>query len=108
MPDFSAVRGHYSAIIQGQLIQVFLGKGKANDSDVSTKANSLFKSLACPASLLLLHSPSIPFSRSLLYFPCLVYSSFAEPIFTPLPKGHIQIQSCNWVSPLRPDCLALC
>lgn len=47
-------------------------------------------------------------SHSLLYFSCLVYSSFTEPIFTRLPRGHIQIQSCNWVSPSRPNCLALC
>ena len=57
-----------------------------------------FLILACPPSP----------SPSLLYFPspCLL-QFLTEPIFTPSPTGHIQIQSCNWVSPSRPQCLAL-
>ena len=89
MPDFSApAADHHRAIIRGQLIHSFLGlqQGRANDSDVSTNNYLPFFFNPGVPSFSLSLSLSLSLSHSLLYFPCLVYSSFTEPIFTPLAQ----------------------
>lgn len=96
---------HHGAMICGGLLVFISGftaicsaGARGNDSDVSTEATSLFFNPAVP-SLSLSQPTLLPFALFTLVF--------TEPIFTPPPTGHIQIQSCNWVSPSRPECLAL-
>lgn len=112
MPDFSAVRGHYSAIIQGQLIQVFLGSraillSEGRQMTVTYRQRqTLF--LNHWHALLLSSSSTLPPSLSLVAYSTslALFTPVLQSLFLPpYPKGIFKYRAATGCLPHDPTVL---